>query len=282
MGLFKEAPYKEATQNIIDFIGCNYKVFGTSCTTEEIMGVYVEELERGKKEGFVPVLIPCDGILDEWFHLEKDDKEKIKEQTTDEKRQAVIDAAGDNGKELLQEWYNSAVEDFSDDEGGMESFLGVMPGNISPDSFASEEDYEDFMDVAGNTGPIDEFSTIDMLLEEDKTQETILFEVPVDEPWKVIGWFPMGGWNECPAPEDMITICRYWYKKYGAYPAVITHDVIEFYVEKPVTDEDRAWELAKEHFAFSSDRVFQCTGTYTLGEVAECLMDSKVWYFWWD
>ena len=92
----------------------------------------------------------------------------------------------------------------------------------------------------------------------------------------------MGGWNECPAPEEMISVCRYWYKKYGAYPAVITHDTIEFYVEKPVTDEEEAWELAKEHFAFSSDRVYQCTATYTLGEVAECLMNSKVWFFWWD
>ena len=32
MGLFKEAPYKEATQNIIDVIGGNYKVFDTACT----------------------------------------------------------------------------------------------------------------------------------------------------------------------------------------------------------------------------------------------------------
>lgn len=282
MVLFKEAPYKEATQNIIDVINCNYKVFDTSCTVEEVMKVYVEEIERGKKEDFVPVLVPCDDILDEWFHLEEDGEEKIKKQTAYENRQAIIDAAGDNGKELLQKWYNSAVEDFSDNEGEMKSFLGVMPGNISANDFEGEENCEDFKNEIEETGPINEFSSIDLFSGKGKIQETILFYVPVDEPWKVIGWFPMGGWNECPAPKDMITVCRYWYKKYGAYPAVITHDIIEFYVEKPVTDEEEACELSKEHFAFSPDRVYQCTSTYTLGEVAECLMDSRVWYFWWD
>ena len=146
MRLFKEAPYKEATQNIIDVIGGNYKVFDTACTEEEVNRVYVEELERGKKEGFVPVLIPCDDVLNEWFHLDEDDKEKIKEKTTNEKRQAIIDAANDNGKELLQEWYNSATEDFADDESEMESFLGSM----------------------GGSGPINELSTFAMSAENAK------------------------------------------------------------------------------------------------------------------
>lgn len=255
MGLFKEAPYNKATQNIIDITGCNYKVFNGKCTEEEVNQVYKEELERGKKEGFVPVLVPCDDILDEWFSLSDDDKEEVKK-TTMEKRQAIIDAAGDNGEELLQEWYNTAIEDFVDDE---EEFMGEMEEGEAINSLSA------FTSFSG-----------------DGIDETILFEVPVDEPWKVIGWFPIGGWNECPAPEDMITVCRYWYKKYSAFPAVITHDVIEFYVEKPVDNEDEAWKLAKEHYAFSSDRVNQCTATYTLGEVADCLMGSSVWYFWWD
>lgn len=256
MGLFKEAPYNKATQNIIDIIGCNYKVLSEECTVEEVNEVYEDELERGKKEGFVPVLVPCDDILGEWFSFSDNDKEEVKKETTMEKRQAIIDAAGDNGEELLQEWYNAALEDYTD---GEEEFMGEMEEGGEIDSLSA------FASFSG-----------------DSIDETTLFEVPVDEPWKVIGWFPIGGWNDCPAPEDMITVCRYWYKKYSAFPAVITHDVIEFYVEKPVDNEDEAWKLAREHYAFSNDRVNQCTATYTLGEVADCLMGSKVWYFWWD
>lgn len=51
MGLFKESPYKEATQQIISKINCNYKVFGEDCTEEQVNKVYMEELERGKKKG---------------------------------------------------------------------------------------------------------------------------------------------------------------------------------------------------------------------------------------
>lgn len=261
MGLFKEAPYSEVIQNIIDIIGCNYKVFSEKCTVDEVNQVYNEERKRGKKEGFVPVLVPYDDMLVEWFsYCDDNDKEEIKKKINMEHRQAVIDAAGDNGEELLQEWYNSNIRIFNGDEDELEDFMGVMD----------------------NGGTIDSLSAFEMSYKNDGIQETILFEVPVDEPWKVIAWFPIGGWNECPAPEEMITVCRYWYKKYGAFPAVITHDVMEFYVERPVTDEEEAWKLAKEHYAFSNDRVDQCTATYTLGEVADCLIDSSVWYFWWD
>lgn len=52
-------------------------------------------------------------------------------------------------------------------------------------------------------------------------EETILFEIPVDKPWKVIAWLPMGGWNECPAPEEMITVCRYWYENMGQYQQLL-------------------------------------------------------------
>lgn len=90
----------------------------------------------------------------------------------------------------------------------------------------------------------------------------------------------MGGWNECPAAEDMMAVCRYWYETYNAMPAVITHDTLEFVVAKTVETEEEAWKLAKEHFAFCPDRVDQGTASGTLGEVADCIRKSKIWYFW--
>lgn len=243
MGLFKESPYKEATQQIINKINCNYKVFSEDCTVEQVNKVYMEELGRGKEEGFFPVLVPCDDTFAEWLDI------------IDVEKEDIINSAGNNGEELLKDFYNYFMEDFEDFDRYKGEFINKYDINILSgfDSF----------DGKG-------------------IEETILFEIPVDKPWKVIGWLPMGGWNECPAPEKMITICRYWYEKYGAVPAVITHDVMEFLVEKPVTSEEEAWELAKEHYAYTPDRVDQCTETGTLGEVAGCLLNSKVWYFWWD
>lgn len=52
--------------------------------------------------------------------------------------------------------------------------------------------------------------------------------------------------------------------------------------EKEISSEQDAWDLAKEHLAFCNDRVYQCTDSGTLGELADSLMKSHSWYFWWD
>ena len=93
---------------------------------------------------------------------------------------------------------------------------------------------------------------------------------------------PMGGWNECPAVSEMMEVCRYWYEKYGAVPAAFSHDTIEFMLDRPVGNKETAYQLAREHYAFCPDRVDQGTATGTIGEVAECIRLSKVWFFWWD
>jgi len=261
MGVFKEPPYNKVTQQIIDKINCNYKVFSKSCTVEQVNEIYLKELKRGEREGFFPVLVPSDDTLAKWLNV------------SDEEKEDIINSAGGNGKELLQEWYNSFMGDYVE-ENDWEDFKEFLEDMASDDEEALEE-------LKECIEPIDMLSSFSSYRNEG-IEETILFQIPVDKPWKVIGWIPMGGWNECPAPKEMITICRYWYEKYGAVPAVITHDVMEFLVEKPVTDKEEAMELAKEHCAYTSDIVEQCTRTGTLGEIAECLLNSKVWYFWWD
>lgn len=79
----------------------------------------------------------------------------------------------------------------------------------------------------------------------------------------------------------MMAICKYWYEEYGAIPATITHDVLEMTVPAPV-GEGKALEVAREHYAFTPDRVDQGTETGTLGEVAASVAVSNVWFFWWD
>lgn len=111
--------------------------------------------------------------------------------------------------------------------------------------------------------------------------ECAVIHLPTDKPWEAALLVPFGGWNECPAPEDMAAVLKYWYEQYGAVPAVITHDTLELVLPKPVP-KDKAFEVAREHFLFCPDRVFQSTRTGTIGELAGDLSVSTVWYFWWD
>ena len=145
-------------------------------------------------------------------------------------------------------------------------------GEESLDAFIGDETEGDELDHF-----IGYISFGDGMLEAD----ALLLEIPVEHPWEVIGYLPMGGWNECPAPEEMIAICKYWYDRYGAVPAVFTHDVMEFYAPLGLNGVD-ALEAAKEQYAFCTDRVEQGTRTYKISELAAGLAGSTVWYFWWD
>lgn len=165
-----------------------------------------------------------------------------------------------SGKRLLaerfEEYSRDSLEDFDMD---MEAFIG---------------EYDSEPEMMSGFSTLLDYSTED-------TFETILFEIPTRQPWEVVDYLPFGGWNECPAPREMAAICKHWYEEYGAIPTVVTHDVFEMRLPQPVPS-DKALEVAKEHYAFTPDRVDQGTETYTLGEVAASIKVSSGWFFWWD
>ena len=108
----------------------------------------------------------------------------------------------------------------------------------------------------------------------------ILVKVPTTNPYEVLGYFGMGGYNECPFPAEQVAVAKYWYEKYGAVPAVITYDTIEFYVERPPKTLEETKKLAIEQYAFCYDLVLQCCGTFE--ELANAIHKNIQWYFWWD
>lgn len=91
---------------------------------------------------------------------------------------------------------------------------------------------------------------------------------------------PNGGWNACPAPSVQVAVFKYWHEKYGAVPAAATNDIWEMRVTKPPLTDEKAEELAKEHFAFCEDTVLQ--GYETIRGLASNLKGSTAWFFWWD
>ena len=78
-----------------------------------------------------------------------------------------------------------------------------------------------------------------------------------------------------------MAVAKYWYKRYGAVPAVVTHDVLEFELPQPVGKED-ARELAEEHYAFCSDTIDQALGGLTLPMLGQMLDKTTNWYFCWE
>ena len=110
------------------------------------------------------------------------------------------------------------------------------------------------------------------------THPTILAKIPVDEPWKVFAWLPFGGWNECPDTPTLMAVSKYWYERFGAVPAAITHDELEYILPEPI-DDGSAIDTAIDQYGFCPD---SDQNHETVGELADELRQSTVWYMWWD
>lgn len=243
----------DLAKSMIEQLGYPYKIFAAGTSYAAIMKAYEDSFERGKTDGFTPVLVPVDDTLDEFFGIIKDEGYSVENALKKD-----VDAA--EGKRFLHQRFEEYLHDVEDDfEMSLKDFIGVYE-----DEPECIDRYSAFLDYRTN-----------------QVVETILFEVPTKNPWELVAYVPFGGWNECPEVGQMLPICRYWYEKYGAVPVTISHDILEMSVPSPVAESD-ALELAKEHYAFTPDRVDQGTETNTLSEVVECLKVSKIWFFWWD
>lgn len=94
--------------------------------------------------------------------------------------------------------------------------------------------------------------------------------------------YAMGNGNAWPDIVQLLAVAKYWYELYGAIPTLVTNDVVEFCVSKPVKEADIAMKLAMEHCWFCLDCVEQCGEDDIVGKRASSLLQSIVWYFWWD
>ncbi|MCI8810535.1 MAG: DUF4253 domain-containing protein [Oscillibacter sp.] len=251
----------ELLSALAQYLDCPCTYFPPMKNDAPIMAAYRAAQTRGKQEGFTPMLIPEDDILWEMLlfnacgdgdrNIFTFDLEKVRQY-----RKETLDFPLRAGHEIFKELERSRMEDLMDDD-YLEEIMGEDTVNAKPShSFA---------------GYTDCFSK--------KTLPLLLAEIPAKHPWEVFAWLPIGGWNECPAPEDMIAAAKYWFEEYGAVPAVATHDVLEFNLSAPVGAE-RAEALAKEQYFWCPDIVDQGIGS--IKALANQLKNSTVWFFWWD
>jgi hypothetical protein len=113
-----------------------------------------------------------------------------------------------------------------------------------------------------------------------RTKEAAVVLVPAAESWHVPAYLDIGGWNACPSSEEHVAIWSYWNRRYDAEAMTVTQDVVEMRVGRPPLTRDDAIALAREHYIFCEDIVDQ--GTETIDRLAASLLDSRVWFFWWD
>ena len=255
----------DVAQAIMEYLDCECTYFPSMKDDDPIMSAYSYAKRLGVREGFVPVLIQADDeTLLECLVMNADpendaDFYEFDLKTVTEYRKKMLSAPVKDGKAVLEALTGQRKEEAEDDDMDWEKeVLGEMEGGYDNYRFSSYWDSDSHM-----------------------TYPLILAKIPVKDPWEIFAYLPFGNWNECPDTPELMAVAKYWFEQYGAIPAAMSHDELEFELPIPVSKE-RAMEVATEQYGFCPDIVDQEQDDPTVGNLADVLWQSTVWYFWWD
>ena len=210
---------------------------------EEASEKYLATYKEGKEKGYIPVFLTVDEYLLKTFEI------SMKDENTDN----MIDIFNKN----LEKAKNiNPIELFNKFLKQQTICKLFIEGDYNFDD--SNKNNLKFLTIFNNEGNLKD--------------NVILVKVPTTKPYEVLAYFGMGS-------ED-IAIVKYWYEKYGAIPASITYDEIEFYVERPPQTLEETKKLAVEHYAFCYGLLWGCYDT--LEEAASTIYKNAHWYFWWS
>ena len=169
---------------------------------EEISKKYLAAYKDGKEKGYTAVFLTVDDYLLKAFEI------TMKDENTDN----------------MMDIYNKNLERAKSINPN-DLFNKFLKQNI--DESFTEADFKFDDSIKNNL----KFSTV-FDRNEILKNNVILVKVPTKKPYEVLAYFGMGS-------EGIATV-KYWYEKYGAVPAAITYDEIEFYVERPVQTLEEA------------------------------------------
>lgn len=199
-----------------------------------------------------PIVLGNTTDLDKWM-----DVSEINASTTVE---AILrEAAMNDGKEVLDRLAFDHREELGDDE-------SLTDADAWPDELetaTSEASFTSVFDLNGKPLP-----------------SVTIALVPTIASWMAPAYLRYGGWNDCPMPEDMVSVLKYWTRLYAIDVFALANDVVEIHVTNPPTTREAAMALATEQYAFCHDIVEQ--GAETITNLAAQLLNSRSWFFWWD
>jgi len=236
-------------RTILSILNCDYELFKNERNAKEIIDRFYDLLSQGEAEGFYPLIIlPSDNLVE-----------------------FLIDSLENNDFECTPEGMASYRQSIIEKSKQIDakSFLATTLDEYLKRCTAEDAILGQFEEVESQNE-----LTLHMLAY-GRYEEIIIAKLPTKNPWELAAWMPMGGWNECPMPEEQVAVFRYWHEKYGAIPVVVGSDIWEMTLTNPPLTAEEAEKLAKEHFAFDCE-------SETIRGLASALKDSTIWFFWWD
>ena len=210
---------------------------------EEASEKYLATYKDGKEKGYIPVFLTVDDYLLKTFEITM----------TNENADSMIDLFNKNLEKAKSINLIEIFNKFLKQQTICKLFI---EGDYKFDD--NNKNNLKFLTIFNNEGNLKD--------------NVILVKVPTTKPYEILAYFGMGS-------EDIATV-KYWYEKYGAIPASITYDEMEFYVERPPQTLEETKKLAVEHYAFCYGLLWGCYDT--LEEAASTIYKNVQWYFWWN
>ena len=210
---------------------------------EEASEKYLATYKDGKEKGYTPVFLTVDDYLLKTFKITM----------TNENADSMIDLFNKNLEKAKSINLIEIFNKFLKQQTICKLFI---EGDYKFDD--NNKNNLKFLTIFNNEGNLKD--------------NVILVKVPTTKPYEILAYFGMGS-------EDIATV-KYWYEKYGAIPASITYDEMEFYVERPPQTLEETKKLAVEHYAFCYGLLWGCYDT--LEEAASTIYKNVQWYFWWS
>lgn len=252
---YDEIQCSDICKDIINLLDLDYDVIPAGTDIGEIYQIFNKELVKSfdNNNSYRPIfVVPSESLFEMLYINLNNDEQEINRKNILENIEKMRTTKLIDGKKYFEKKLQDNEQQVST----------LMYSNVE------EGDYgiADFMSIC-------EEGT-------SKTNEIILFRVPVSSPWEVFAYLPFGGWNDCPDTLELMSVAKYWHDKYNAVPVVISADTVEFNNNYKIKDNEEAIELAKEMYLFCNDIVEQGVGT--IEDLSKLIMKSSVWYFWWD
>lgn len=252
----------ETAEALMAYLDCECTYFPSMADDDPIMCAYEYAGKNAAHEGFVPMLIAVDETLWECLMLnsdpahEGDDDHAFDPDAVAAYRQSQLAAPLPDGRMVLEDGMAERRAEAEDDSKDWDTeVVGRMEGGFNNHRFSGYWNSET-----------------------DMTHPVILARIPVRHPWEVFAHLPFGNWNDCPDTPQLMAVARYWFEKFGAVPALMTHDELDFALPKPIGRE-LAVQTALEQYVFCPD---MDQNHESVGALADTLRQSKIWYFWWD
>lgn len=229
--------------------------------------LYLKLVREGREKGFCPVLIDKDIMhyMNESKYGFSDSKEDYPKVT-----KRLIELTNENcfsvwmGR-IIYNYYLDCVE-YEDDVENDLQVLQLPTDKSYLEKFDGVPALKDF-----------EFGKDEGYKPYDFTYENHVFAlIPTRNPWEVLAWIPMGGFNWCPDELHQVALAKGLYEQFGARIMYISFSSLEYYVPDALIEKEDVQKASKILIAADND-VYE---DYDVA--ADRILGSHNWFMWWD